>query len=295
MALHSNKLQLRAVNSKHQQLIAKSSDSKGAQIATSRHSWPLYVSKKVGTGRILCWEYCFRRENSLSSAAIYRQTRVYPYPLGAGSARPNPKMGAPDPENPLFPGFSVLRRELRPWSQTMVSEGARPWGRGRSGDCVQTRWVLPKTRWVRFGTQIIGREELTELSSQNSVRTQKLTELGVWNHAPLRIFLGHCLTSKRYLYFSGYFKEPQRRPCKNGHFQGFLLVLRLLCLVRLSPQNLRTRPPPRGVNIPKTGKEGFGVKKLPFPINSEKGELMGNGSVFDRDTIFSRLLGFWSL
>ena len=62
------------------------------------------------------------------------QTRVYPYPLGAGPARPNPKMGAPDPENPLFLGFSMLRGGLRPWSQTMVSEGARPWGRGRSGD-----------------------------------------------------------------------------------------------------------------------------------------------------------------
>ena len=43
-------------------------------------------------------------------------------------------MGAPDPENPLFLGFSVLGGGLRPWSQTMVSEGARPWGRGRSGD-----------------------------------------------------------------------------------------------------------------------------------------------------------------
>ena len=63
------------------------------------------------------------------------QTRVYPYPLGAGSARPNPKMGAPAPENPLFLGFFVLRGGLRPWSQTMVWEGARPWGRGRSGDC----------------------------------------------------------------------------------------------------------------------------------------------------------------
>ena len=44
-------------------------------------------------------------------------------------------MGAADPENPLFLGFSVLRGGLRPWSQTMVSEGAGPWGRGRSGDC----------------------------------------------------------------------------------------------------------------------------------------------------------------
>ena len=61
-----------------------------------------------------------------------QQTRVYP--LGAGSARPNPKMGAPDPESPLLKGFSVLRGVLGPWSQTMVSEGARPWGRGRSGD-----------------------------------------------------------------------------------------------------------------------------------------------------------------
>ena len=24
---------------------------------------------------------------------------------------------------------------MRPWSQTIISEGARPWGRGRSGDC----------------------------------------------------------------------------------------------------------------------------------------------------------------
>ena len=130
-----------------------------------------------------------------------QQTRVYPYRLRAGSARPNPKIGAPDPENPLFLGFSVLRGGLRPWfrsrpskpnqtkgqnekfmnfalfcefwcfsvgktstihiellfrnapakssflwfglpgpppewSQTMVSEGARPWGRGRSGPVI---------------------------------------------------------------------------------------------------------------------------------------------------------------
>ena len=41
-------------------------------------------------------------------------------------------MGAPDPENPLFLRFSVLRGGMRLWSQTMVSEEARPWGRGRS-------------------------------------------------------------------------------------------------------------------------------------------------------------------
>ena len=45
----------------------------------------------------------------------------------------------------------------------------------------RTRWVLRQTRWVRFGTQIIGWEELPEFSPRNSVRTRKLTELGVWN------------------------------------------------------------------------------------------------------------------
>ena len=76
--------------------------------------------------------------NFASNPCENQQTRVYPYPMGAGSARPNPTMGAPDPGNPLFLGFSVLRGRLRPWSQTMVSEGARPWGRGRSGDCERT-------------------------------------------------------------------------------------------------------------------------------------------------------------
>ena len=37
----------------------------------------------------------------------------------------------------------------------------------------QTRWVLRETRWVRFGTQIIGWEELTEFSPRNSVRAKK--------------------------------------------------------------------------------------------------------------------------
>ena len=66
------------------------------------------------------------------SLTIGQQTGVYPYPLGAGSARPNPKMGAPETENPSCRGLTALRGGLRPWSQTMVSEGARPWGRSRS-------------------------------------------------------------------------------------------------------------------------------------------------------------------
>ena len=59
--------------------------------------------------------------------------RVYPYPLGIGSARPNPKRHGRDRKTLyLCIGFTALRGGLRPWSQTIVSEGARPWGRGRS-------------------------------------------------------------------------------------------------------------------------------------------------------------------
>ena len=80
-----------------------------------------------------------KRKQGMITATFHAATitvnKGYPYPLGAGSARPNPKMGAPDPENPLFLGFSGLGGGLRPWSQTMVSEGGRPWGRGRSGKC----------------------------------------------------------------------------------------------------------------------------------------------------------------
>ena len=66
-----------------------------------------------------------------NAANHHSAKRVYPYPLGAGSARPNPKR----PRKPFISVLSLqLRGGLRPWSQTMVSEGARPWGRGRSGD-----------------------------------------------------------------------------------------------------------------------------------------------------------------
>ena len=61
--------------------------------------------------------------SSAKGGVMNQQTRVYPYPLGAGSARPNPKMGAPAPENPLFLGFSVLRGGLRPWSRKGPNHG----------------------------------------------------------------------------------------------------------------------------------------------------------------------------
>ena len=44
--------------------------------------------------------------------------RVCPFPLRAGSARPNPEMGAPDPENPLFLGVFCAQKGI----ETMVSD-----------------------------------------------------------------------------------------------------------------------------------------------------------------------------
>ena len=85
----------------------------------------LFFSKFFWGVQILFFGTCFPYFGPSPEIGSLQQTRVYPYPLGAGSARPNPKMGAPDPEAPLFPGSSVLRGGLRPQSQTMVLEGAR--------------------------------------------------------------------------------------------------------------------------------------------------------------------------
>ena len=76
------------------------------------------------------WRFCLERFSKQGST---------PTPWARGLRDQIQKWALPDPENPLFLGFSVLRGGLRPWSQTMVSEGARPWGRGRSGDCERLR------------------------------------------------------------------------------------------------------------------------------------------------------------
>ena len=55
-----------------------------------------------------------------------------PTPWARGLQDQIQKKGAPETENPFRTGFTALRGGVRPWSQTMVSEGARAWGRGRS-------------------------------------------------------------------------------------------------------------------------------------------------------------------
>ena len=50
---------------------------------------------------------------------FFQQTRVYPYTLGAGSARPNPKMALRTQKTLYFQGFLCSEGDR---------EGARPWG-----------------------------------------------------------------------------------------------------------------------------------------------------------------------
>ena len=45
------------------------------------------------------------RQNRPLRNRPFSANKGLPYPLGAGSARPNPKMGAPDPKNLYFQGF----------------------------------------------------------------------------------------------------------------------------------------------------------------------------------------------
>ena len=54
----------------------------------------------------------------MRSKNTIQQIKVYPYPLGAGSARPSPRKGAPETEHPLFIGFTELGRGI----ETMVSD-----------------------------------------------------------------------------------------------------------------------------------------------------------------------------
>ena len=54
-------------------------------------------------------------------------------------------------------------------------------GRENSLNSAANSVSLRKNRWVRFGTQLIGWEELTEFSPWNLLRAKKLAEFGVWN------------------------------------------------------------------------------------------------------------------
>ena len=90
------------------------------------------------------WELC--------SLLFSKQASTPTLPLGRRVCETT-KKGAPDIENPLCIGFAVLGGGLRPWSQTTVSEGARPCGRARS-EFAQLWFVslsaLKSQRFLRF-------------------------------------------------------------------------------------------------------------------------------------------------
>ena len=115
----------------------------------------------------------------------FQQTRVYPYLLGAGSGRPNPKMGAADPENPLFLGFSV-QKESEPifgWrgsDEALFSENKGVFS--EKGGWIQWMRGLVRTstakaiQWRGPGHSVNRRTPKTEklLSKSTSPKTEKL-------------------------------------------------------------------------------------------------------------------------
>ena len=89
----------------------------------------------------------------------------------------------------------------------------------------RTHWVsFVKTRWVPFGTQRIGWEELTEFSSRNSVRAKKLTEFGVCNRTLrnlIRPVSENGVPSTIYVTISALTKQGKTH--KKGDFPYFLI------------------------------------------------------------------------
>ena len=64
-----------------------------------------------------------------------------PLPLGRGVCETKSKNGRSIPRKPFISRVFCAQRGI----ETMVSQGARPWGRGRSGDCENS----PVKRWCR--------------------------------------------------------------------------------------------------------------------------------------------------
>ena len=62
---------------------------------------------------------------------FYSATKGFSLPLGRGVCETKSKTGRSRPRKPFISWVCCAQRGI----ETMVSEGARPWGRGRSGDC----------------------------------------------------------------------------------------------------------------------------------------------------------------
>ena len=81
-------------------------------------------------------------------------SRGPPHPLDTSSVRPNPEKGAQTQK--------VLHAYA--WSQTMVSEGARPWGKGRSEFAKYMKLRCRKDRLIELGAT----QALTNLTGDHT-------------------------------------------------------------------------------------------------------------------------------
>ena len=87
------------------------------------------------------------------------------------------KNGHSKPPKPFISSFSVLGGGLRPWSQTMVSEGARPWGR------VDLETVSTSNFWYRLGW-FFGTQKGVKSDCFQSGKFWKFSKLAMLVHHP---------------------------------------------------------------------------------------------------------------
>ena len=71
---------------------------------------------------------CFLQFVAVSCTCHYSANMGLPLPLGCGVCETKSKKGRSRHRKPFSRRVTVLRGGLRPWSQTMVSEEAKPWG-----------------------------------------------------------------------------------------------------------------------------------------------------------------------
>ena len=98
---------------------------------------------------------CFARDSSkksffsegLGSVNPFK-TGVYPYPIACEVCETKSKNGRSRHRNPLFLRVFCAQRGV----ETMVSEGARPWGRDRSGDCKKSFQNYCRKSFCRGGS-----------------------------------------------------------------------------------------------------------------------------------------------
>ena len=117
-------------------VFSRKEQGKEGQGIAARRFLPLNCSAITPTAGVILKEEVRPKDPSvLKNRGNFQQTRVYPYPLGAGSARPKSKNGRSRPRKPFISRVFCAQRG----SETMVSDHGL--GRGQT----MGRGVDPKT------------------------------------------------------------------------------------------------------------------------------------------------------